>query len=506
MQPKSDAQLLREYAENGADAAFTELVQRHTNLVYSAALRQVESPAVAAEMAQNAFIGLAQGAKGLVPRLAAEAALGGWLCRSVRNLSLNHRRDEFRRQTRERQAMEALISIPEGEPDWDRLRRVLDDAMSELSEADYDALVMRFFQKQDFRAVGAAMGISDDTAQKRVSRALDKLRELLSQRGIRATTAALSIAISATISAAALTGTAVSSATVVATATKTLAMTTLQKTLVTVTVATLAGAGLYEARQAGQLRNQVRTLQQQQGPLAEQVQQLQRERARTAEQIAALKAQNEQLQSNQTTAELLKLRGEVGRLRAAQQQAAQNKAAGLDANDPALQNFLAIKAQAEQINRQFEKMPDKKIPEMKFLTDVDWLTATKEAKFDSEAGVRKTLSRIRDLAKNRMPIAQALSNFIQEHGGQLPSEMSQLKPYFKSALGTADDAVVEAILGRYKLLHSGKLSDLPQGAWVIAEKAPVDKDYDTRAKFGHGTSTIIATGIGEAGDPDDKTY
>ena len=197
MQPESDAQLLRAYAERGAEAAFTELVHRHTNLVYSAALRQVELPDAAAEIAQRVFIGLARGAQDLAHRLAADASLAGWLCRSARNLSLNHRRDEFRRQTRERQAMEQLISIPDAAPDWERLRRVLDDAMSELSEADYDALVLRFFQQQDFRTVGAALGVSDDTAQKRVTRALETLRDHLSRRGIRATAAALSLVITA---------------------------------------------------------------------------------------------------------------------------------------------------------------------------------------------------------------------------------------------------------------------------------------------------------------------
>jgi DNA-directed RNA polymerase specialized sigma24 family protein len=85
MPPESDAQLLRKYAECGAETAFTELVQRHANLVYSAALRQVESPDVAAEVAQRVFIGLAQGAQTLTPRLSAEATLAGWLCRSARN-------------------------------------------------------------------------------------------------------------------------------------------------------------------------------------------------------------------------------------------------------------------------------------------------------------------------------------------------------------------------------------------------------------------------------------
>ncbi len=59
--------------------------------------------------------------------------------------------------------MEHLDSTSETEPDWKRLHSVLDEAMSELAEPDYDALVMRFFKNQDLRSVG----VSDDTAQKR---------------------------------------------------------------------------------------------------------------------------------------------------------------------------------------------------------------------------------------------------------------------------------------------------------------------------------------------------
>src|SRR5258706_5132175 len=206
MQSRSDAQLLREYAEHGVEPAFTEIVTRHANLVYSAALRQVDSPDMAAEIAQSVFIGLARGARSLSPRLAEDASLAGWLCRSARNISLNFRRDEFRRHSRERQAMEELDPISETAPDWERLRAVLDEAMSELSEPDYDALVMRFFNNQDLRSIGRALGVNDDTAQKRVSRALDKLREHLSRHGISSTATALPIVISANAVQAATVG------------------------------------------------------------------------------------------------------------------------------------------------------------------------------------------------------------------------------------------------------------------------------------------------------------
>src|SRR5437867_227930 len=262
MQPLSDAQLLREYAEHGAETAFAEIVARHTNLVYSAVLRQVDSPDIAAEVAQGAFIGLARGARSLSQKLAESASLAGWLCRSARNISLNVRRDEFRRHSRERQAMENLDSIPDTTPDWERLCPVVDEAMSELSEPDYDALVMRFFKNQDLRSVGLALGVGDDAAQKRVSRALDRLRGLLSQRGIRTSATALSIILSAnavqaapaglavTISTAtALAGSAVQTSTAIAT-TKAVAMTTLQKTIIGATFAAVIGTGIYEARQA----------------------------------------------------------------------------------------------------------------------------------------------------------------------------------------------------------------------------------------------------------------
>ncbi|HEV2207967.1 MAG TPA: sigma-70 family RNA polymerase sigma factor, partial [Verrucomicrobiae bacterium] len=160
-------------------------------------------------MTQRVFISLARGAQTLVPKVAEDASLAGWLCRSTRNIALNLRRDEFRRHSRERQAMETLNQTTQSSPDWESLRPILDEAMSKLREADYDALVMRYFNNQDLRSVGRALGVTEDAAQKRVSRALDKLRHYLSRRGIRTSTTALSVAISANAVQAAPTGLAI---------------------------------------------------------------------------------------------------------------------------------------------------------------------------------------------------------------------------------------------------------------------------------------------------------
>jgi hypothetical protein len=90
-------------------------------------------------------------------------------------------------------------------------------------------------------------------------------------------------------------------------------MTTMQKTLVIATLVAAVGTGLYEARQASRLRREVHNLQQQPAGVFEQIQELARERGNAASQLAALRSENEQQKRN--TAELLRLRGEVGILR-----------------------------------------------------------------------------------------------------------------------------------------------------------------------------------------------
>lgn len=453
MQAKPDAELLREYAECGAEAAFGELVQRHTNLVYSAAFRQVESADIAAEIAQNVFIGLARGAGRLAPKLGREASLAGWLCRCAHHLSLNHRRDEFRRLTRERHAMEQLTTGSDDPPNWEQVRRVLDDAMAELGEADYDALVLRFFQNRDFRAVGAAIGVSDDTAQKRVSRALDKLRARLAERGIRTSSGALGIVVAAnavqaapaglaaTISGAALAGAAATSSTVLA-ATKTILMTTLQKSLVTAAAAVLAGAGVYEAHQAAQLRGQIQTARQEQGA---QLQDLQTRLTEATNRLADLLAENSRLRANPHEVELLRLRDEVNRLKSPE-------------SDP---TALAAKdwlSKVQKLRQHLAAAPGGAIPEIQLLDDQDWLSATKN-KLESENDYRKALSVLRNEAENKLAgqfLKPALHAFAKENDGRFPQDLDQLRQYVPSPLD-------EAIWQRWEIVPAATVPNVRVG-------------------------------------------
>ena len=365
MQPKSDAQLLREYAESGSESAFTELVARHTDLVYSAALRQVPSSDLACDIAQNVFTSLARGARTLAGKLNQDASLVGWLCRCTRNLALNLRRDDFRRQSRERQAMENLHPTSETALDWDRLHPFLDEAISGLNKADHDALVLRFFKNLDLRSVGLALGVSDDTAKKRVARALEKLRDHLAHHGITTTGAALAMAISAnavqaapiglaaTISAAAVLAGTTMAATATATAIKTIVMTTLQKTLITATLAVVAGAGIFEAHQASTLRSQVQTLQQQQTPLAEQLAKLQAENKQLSNLVA--QAKDQKLLSQAQLNELLKLRGQTGQTRTALQELAKLKSSVAQQSGTIPAYLTNAMAQGVSMSEKFKK-------------------------------------------------------------------------------------------------------------------------------------------------------
>ncbi|HWN95520.1 MAG TPA: sigma-70 family RNA polymerase sigma factor, partial [Methylomirabilota bacterium] len=203
--------LLRDYAESGSDAAFCELVSRYIDLVYSVAVRRVEGDTqLAEEVSQRVFIDLARKARTL-PR---EILLGGWLHRHTCFVAGTMVRSEQRRRAREKEAVAMNLLHDHSEADWQQLAPFLDQAIDALPDADRQAIVLRFFERRDLRAIGGALGVSEDAAQKRVSRAIEKLRERLTERGMTLSLAALAtmLASHAVISAPASLASSVSNA------------------------------------------------------------------------------------------------------------------------------------------------------------------------------------------------------------------------------------------------------------------------------------------------------
>ena len=187
-----DRELLRDYIEHRSEAAFNELVARHINLVYSTALRLVCDAQLARDVAQEVFIVLARNPRGIKnPR-----ALAGWLYRTARFTAGTMIRSERRRRERERAAVELMTMSEDADALWRNVAPHLDDALAALEQGDQDALALRFFESKSFREVGDSLGISDDTAQKRVSRALERIRSHLAGVGITASVPLLGSVIS----------------------------------------------------------------------------------------------------------------------------------------------------------------------------------------------------------------------------------------------------------------------------------------------------------------------
>ncbi|NOS69013.1 MAG: sigma-70 family RNA polymerase sigma factor [Verrucomicrobia bacterium] len=304
-------QLLAEYARNGSDAAFRELVTRYVDLVYSTALRLVEGDTHRAEdVTQTVFVDLSRKAQ----TLPADVRLGGWLHRDACLVTGHTLRGERRRQSRERQAAEMNALQNQSEADFSLVAPLLDEAINELGEADRTAILLRFFEQQDFRTVGQALGSNEDAARMRVTRALEKLEEFLKRRGVTTSATSLGMVLAANAVQAAPVGLAVTISTAVTTATTTIATHTTMHWLnlksVTSIVAAAIAAGtathLVQEREADRLRSENQNLVAQQNQL-------------TAERDAALSAasqRNDEIeQFRKDKNELLKLRGEIGGFR-----------------------------------------------------------------------------------------------------------------------------------------------------------------------------------------------
>ncbi|MGA2442749.1 MAG: sigma-70 family RNA polymerase sigma factor [Tepidisphaeraceae bacterium] len=189
---QSDSSLLQEFATHRSQDAFTELVSRHSDWVYSAAARMVRDPDLAEDVAQAVFLVLA----GKAAKLSA-VPLHRWLFKVTRYASANAIRARARRDKYERLAAMSTRETLPPDPDetWQEIAPILDDSMSRLRSRDRDALLLRFYQQKKLAEIAAALGVSEGAAKIRIVRAIEKLRALLRRRGFAVPSDALGAAL-----------------------------------------------------------------------------------------------------------------------------------------------------------------------------------------------------------------------------------------------------------------------------------------------------------------------
>jgi RNA polymerase sigma factor (sigma-70 family) len=185
-----DSALLRQFLATRDQRAFAELARRHVDLVYSAARRQVRNDsATAQDITQQVFVLLAEKAG----TIRDGEAVAGWLLVTTRYVALNWLRTEGRRRRHEREAAVMHEQQRAGDtPAWETVGPMLDEVVAKLKREDRDALALRYFQGRSVADVAVALGVSQEAAQKRLSRAIDRLREMFARRGVTTSADALS--------------------------------------------------------------------------------------------------------------------------------------------------------------------------------------------------------------------------------------------------------------------------------------------------------------------------
>jgi RNA polymerase sigma factor (sigma-70 family) len=180
----SETELLNAFRKEQSEEAFAELVRRYAGLVYSVAKRRLANAALAEDITQIVFIRFAK----TPPRVRSHGELVAWLHRTTLNVAIDAWRSETRRRSREQQV---AVMEPGTNTAWEDISPKLDEALNQLNDEDRQALLLRFFGRKAMRDVGVALGVSEDAAKMRVSRAVGRLRTQLGVGGAACSVAVL---------------------------------------------------------------------------------------------------------------------------------------------------------------------------------------------------------------------------------------------------------------------------------------------------------------------------
>ncbi len=176
-----DRQLLRQFVEHNSQEAFSILTQRYTRLVYSVCHRELEDAETAEDVTQAVFLILARKA----PHLSRRVVLSGWLFQTARFAARNARTRQARRMAAEQKRSELMSQEQSLDSEaWREIEPILNQSLAALRESERECLLLRYFQGLSHVEIGTALGLSEEAARKRLTRALEKMRRFFAKEGV----------------------------------------------------------------------------------------------------------------------------------------------------------------------------------------------------------------------------------------------------------------------------------------------------------------------------------
>ena len=185
--PSASYEELVKWSQCGDTEAFEQLIFRHRDKIFARAMIMMRNEDQALELSQEAWVKAWQ----RLVQFQGDSSYTTWMTRIVINLCL----DQLRRQKRvrvesideleeESGGVERLMPIIDSNPtagmEQVELRRRIDEALGQLSEAHRTVVVLHEFEGLEYREIAKRVGISMGTVMSRLFYARRRLATLLS--------------------------------------------------------------------------------------------------------------------------------------------------------------------------------------------------------------------------------------------------------------------------------------------------------------------------------------
>ncbi|PIQ49601.1 MAG: RNA polymerase subunit sigma-24 [Cytophagales bacterium CG12_big_fil_rev_8_21_14_0_65_40_12] len=184
----SDSQLISLY-KNGSEDAFTELVTRHKNKIFTTIYMIVKDHDLAEDLLQETYVKVVNTVKS--GRYNEEGKFLPWVTRIAHNLAIDHFRKAKRYPTIVLEDGSNVFNSLEFSEDSIEDRQIKEDThtllrelIQELPDSQREVLMMRHYMQMSFQEIAEVTDVSINTALGRMRYALINLRKRMDKLNV----------------------------------------------------------------------------------------------------------------------------------------------------------------------------------------------------------------------------------------------------------------------------------------------------------------------------------